>query len=133
MNDLVPTLTSAGALVGGAAALSLLASTIVLAVNRRQRAAITRLEDRVTHLTAGVSLLTNTTEDGLRGVALEIARLANVADARPKAVTHTRERIATAAVSGKSVQDIASAEQVSEGEVRLHLLLEKLKSEALHA
>lgn len=133
MTELLSNPVPAGALTLAAASLSLLASLAVLIVNRRQRSALAHLEERLSHLTAGVSLLTNTTEDGLRGVALEIARLANVADARPTAVTHTRERIASAAGNGKSVQDIASAEQVSEGEVLLHLLLDKLKPEAVHA
>ncbi len=133
MSELLPIATSAGALTAAAAGLGLAASVLVLIVHRRQRAAIARLEERLTHLTAGVSLLTNTTEEGLRSVALEVARLTRVTDARPAAVTHTRERIASAAVQGRSVQDIASAEQVSEGEVLLHLLLEKLKPEATHA
>ncbi len=133
MTELLLNPVPAGVLTLAAASLSLLASVVVLIVNRRQRSALAHLEERLTHLTAGVSLLTNTTEDGLRGVALEIARLASIADARPKAVTQTRERITSAAGSGKSVQDIASAEQVSEGEVLLHLLLDKLKPEAAHA
>ena len=133
MSELLPIAATAGALTAAAAGLGLAASVLVLIVHRRQRAAIARLEERLTHLTAGVSLLTNTTEEGLRGVALEIARLTRVTDARPAAVTKTRERIASAAVQGRTVQDIASAEQVSEGEVLLHLLLEKLKPEATHA
>lgn len=133
MTELLLNPVPAGVLTLAAASLSLLVCVVVLIVNRRQRSALAHLEERLTHLTAGVSLLTNTTEDGLRGVALEVARLASIADARPKAVTQTRERIASAAGSGKSVQDIASAEQVSEGEVLLHLLLDKLKPEAAHA
>jgi hypothetical protein len=133
MSELLPLTVPGGGLAVAAAGLGLAASVLVLIVHRRQRAAIARLEERLTHLTAGVSMLTNTTEEGLRGVALEIARLTRVADARPAAVTNTRERIASAAVQGRSVQDIASTEQVSEGEVLLHLLLEKLKPEATHA
>ena len=112
------------------ATVGLLVIVTTLISNRRQRRAIERLEDRLTHLHAGLSLLTNTTEDGLRGVALEVARLAGAAETRPKAVASARERIAVAATHGRSVQDIAATEQVSEGEVLLHLLLDKLRPEA---
>jgi hypothetical protein len=101
----------------------------------QQRAAIERLEDRISHLTAGLSLLTDTTETGLRDVALELSRLAAAASAttpKPRAVT--QRRMAGAARRGRSVQDIAAEEQVSEGEVRLRLELEKARKEAsIHA
>jgi hypothetical protein len=101
----------------------------------QQRAAIERLEDRISHLTAGLSLLTDTTETGLRDIAVELARLTAAASAgvaKPRAVT--QRRMAGAARRGRSVQDIAAAEQVSEGEVRLRLELEKARKEAtIHA
>jgi hypothetical protein len=115
------------------AAVGLLVIVTTLISNRRQRRLIERLDDRLTHLHAGLSLLTNTTEDGLRGVALEVTRLAGAAETRPKAVASTRQRIADAAGHGRSVQDIAATEQVSEGEVLLHLLLEKLRPEGASA
>ena len=115
------------------AAVGLLVIVTTLISNRRQRRLIERLDDRLTHLHAGLSLLTNTTEDGLRGVALEVARLAGAAETRPKAVASARQRIAHAAGHGRSVQDIAASEQVSEGEVLLHLLLEKLRPEGASA
>ena len=115
------------------ATVGLLVIVTTLISNRRQRRQIERLDERLTHLHAGLSLLTNTTEDGLRGVALEVARLAGAAETKPKAVVSARQRIAAAAVHGRSVQDIAATEQVSEGEVLLHLLLDKLKPEAASA
>lgn len=120
-----------------AMAVALAASLIVVITTtlsaRRQRRAVARLEERLTHLTAGLSLLTSTTEDGLRSVALEVARLAGAAETRPKAVVTARQRIADAAGHGRSVQDIAATERVSEGEVLLHLLLDKLRSEGTNA
>ena len=100
---------------------------------RRQRAVVARLEDRVTHLAAGVSLLANTTEDGLRSIAAEIARLAGTAEQKAQPPATTRQRIAAAAGHGRTVQDIAATEQVSEGEVLLHLLLDKLTPEGASA
>jgi hypothetical protein len=87
------------------------------------------------HLLAGVSLLTDTTEGALRDVAAEITRLAAVKDAkRPGARAATQRRVAGAARRGRTVQDIAASEQVSEGEVRLRLQLEKASKErANHA
>jgi hypothetical protein len=115
------------------ATVGLLVIVTTLISNRRQRRRIERLDERLTHLHAGLSLLTNTTEDGLRGVALEVARLAGAAETKPAAVVSSRQRIAAAAVHGRSVQDIAATEQVSEGEVLLHLLLDKLRPEGTRA
>jgi hypothetical protein len=123
--------------VAAAAAVSVSFGALVLLVAalavRRQRLAVAALDERLTHLHAGLSLLTNTTEDGLRTIALEVARLAGAAETRPKAVATARERIAAAAVHGRSVQDIAASEQVSEGEVLLHLLVDKLRAEPTSA
>jgi hypothetical protein len=97
----------------------------------RQRAALERLDERIGRLTAAVTLLTNTAEDGLRGVASELGRVgpaAAKASAPAPAPTTQRQRVAAAAGHGRTVQDIAACEQLSEGEVLLHLLLEKLQS-----
>jgi hypothetical protein len=114
-------------------ALGLLAFAAMFIAYRKQQAAIDRLDDRLAHLIAGVSLLTDTTEGGLRDVALEVGRLAgNGAAAKPR-VRAAQRRIATAASRGRTVQDIAAAEQVSEGEVRLHLQLDKLQKGTMDA
>lgn len=79
---------------------------------------------RVAQLTAALELLTNTAEEGFVNVASELERLG----ARPLAAGSTRRattrRIAAAARKGRAVEDIASAESLSESEVRLHLGLE---------
>lgn len=96
----------------------------------QQQAAIDRLDDRIAHLMAGVSLLTDTTEGALRDVAVEIGRLAATTDgARPDTRAASRSRINGAARRGRTVQDIAANEQLSEGEVRLHLQLDKARKE----
>jgi hypothetical protein len=97
----------------------------------QQQAAIDRLDDRMAHLLAGVSLLTDTTEGALRDVALEINRLASLREDedRPRVRAAAQRRMATAARLGRAVQDIAAAEQVSEGEVRLRVQLEKARKE----
>jgi hypothetical protein len=120
------------AIVGGSALLILGA---IVWVHVQVQAALERLDDRMAHLLAGVSLLTDTTEGALRDVATEITRLAGVTEtARPRARAATQRRVASAARRGRTVQDIAAAEQVSEGEVRLRLQLDKAaKERANHA
>jgi DNA-binding NarL/FixJ family response regulator len=99
----------------------------------QQQAAIDRLDDRVAHLMAGTSLLTDTIEGALRDVAVEVGRLAAVTEgARPRSGAAGQRRIAGAAKRGHSVRDIAANEQMSEGEVRLHLQLNKSRKERAH-
>ena len=97
----------------------------VLWLQLQQQRAIDRLDDRLAHLTAGISLLTDTTEGGLRDVAQEIGRLAATSTDKPARAARQR-RIASAARRGRTVEDIAVAEQVSEGEVRLRLQLAEM-------
>jgi hypothetical protein len=115
----------------GGSALLILGGMVWMHV--QTQAAIERLDDRVAHLLAGVSLLTDTTEGALRDVAVEITRLAATTEAarvRPRATA--QRRIATASRRGHTVQDIAATEQVSEGEVRLRLQLEKAHKERVN-
>jgi hypothetical protein len=90
------------------------------ALHLRQQARIEALEGRVANLLAGLSLLTDTTESGLRDVTAEVARLSG-SGSRPRTRTSTHRRIAGAAKRGETVQAIAAAEQISEGEVKLRL------------
>jgi hypothetical protein len=80
----------------------------VLWLQLQQQRAIDRLDDRLAHLTAGISLLTDTTEGGLRDVAQEIGRLANSSADKPARAARQR-RIASAAKRGRTVEDIAVA------------------------
>jgi hypothetical protein len=105
----------------GLLVLALLASFRMHVLQHRRLA---KLGDRLAHLTAGISLLTDTVEGGLRDVAQEIERLgAARAAPKPKARAATQRRVSTAARRGRSVQDIAAKEKMSESEVRLRLQL----------
>ena len=100
----------------------------------QQRSVLERLEDRIAHLSAGISLLTDTTETGLRDVAMEIGRLTAMKKApAPKSRPRTQRRVARAVKQGRSVRDVAAAEGVSEGEVRLHLQMDKSRKDRAHA
>ena len=88
----------------------------VMWVHIQQRSVIERLEDRIAHLNAGVSLLTDTTETGLRDVAMEIGRLSAASQApAPKSRPTTQRRVARAVKQGRSVREVAAAEGASEG------------------
>jgi len=114
-------------------AAALMASFRVQVLQQRR---LVRLDERMAHLTAGISLLTDTAEGGLRDVALEIERLAaaGAKAKQPKARAATQRRVSTAARRGRSVQDIAAKEKMSESEVRLRLQLANAASrEKAHA
>jgi DNA-binding NarL/FixJ family response regulator len=100
----------------------------------QQRSVLERLEDRIAHLNAGIALLTDTTETGLRDVAMEIGRLSAASTApAPKSRPTTQRRVARAVKQGRTVRDVAAAEGVSEGEIRLHLQMEKSRKDRAHA
>lgn len=107
--------------VAGAAVI-FCAQLVLVRVVLQQRAALARLEDRMGQLRAGVSLLTDTAEVGLKDVAREIGRMSSVEPKTRARATVTR-RITGLAKRGRSVSQIAADEQLSEGEVRLRLTL----------
>lgn len=105
------------------------------ALHVRQQRRIDALEGRLASLLAGMSLLTDTTESGMRDLAAELGRLAATTPApKPRARAATQRRVVGAARRGQSVQDIAALEQMSEGEVNLRLSLNGQRvDEVLHA
>lgn len=103
------------------AAVGLLQATLLWRLLRLGRD-LRAYDERFGHLSDAVSLLTETTEASFRAVALEVERLAATGASRASGRTSTR-RVAAAARRGRSVQEIAAAEKVSEGEVRLRLHL----------
>jgi len=110
--------------VWSGAALLVLALLASFRMHVLQHRRIAKLGDRLAQLTAGISLLTDTVEGGMRDVAQEIERLAAAKAApKPKARAATQRRLSTAARRGRSVQDIAAKEKMSESEVRLRLQL----------
>jgi len=106
------------------AALTLLSAAQAWLLWRLSRmvAATARLEDKVGHLGDALSILTETSEAGFKAIADELTRRA-VAPA-PSARSKTPiARLRAAARKGTSIADIAAAEHMSEGEVRLRLHL----------
>jgi hypothetical protein len=117
---------------GGVLVAALMASFRVQVLQQRR---LVRLDERLAQLTAGISLLTDTTEGGLRDMAQEIGRLnaAGAKTSKPKVRAATQRRVSNAARRGRSVQDIAAKEQMAESEVRLRLQMAEAKREKAHA
>jgi hypothetical protein len=124
--------------VGGGVMLALQVTGLAVIWLQRQR--VRSLDGRVAHLSAAMALLTDTLEGGLHDVAREVSRLAAqpsapMAVAVPRNRAITQRRVKGAAKRGHSVRDIAAAEQMSEGEVRLMLqnASREVKEPTVHA
>ena len=90
----------------------------------RMVAASARLEEKVGRLGDALSILTETSEAGFKAMADELTRRAVLAGPGPRPRARTPlARLKAAARKGMSIADIAAAEQMSEGEVRLRLHL----------
>jgi hypothetical protein len=83
--------------------------------------AVGRADERLAHFGGALALLTETTESGFRAMALEIGRLGKTGGS--PASRSSNGRVSRAARRGRTVTEIAAAEDVSEGEVRLRLHL----------
>ncbi len=99
-------------------------------LRRRRELDLSRVEQRLAHFGEALALLTDTAQTGFTSVAAELER----AGSRRVPVTNraaAAQRIVGAARKGRSVQDIAATEEVSESEIRLHLgLASDLEEEA---
>ena len=124
--------------VGVGGGVMLLLQVTGLVVMWLQRRKVRNLDGRVAHLSAAMALLTDTLEGGLHDVAREVSRLG----AQPAAVpvvprnrTAAQRRVRGAARRGRTVREIAAAEQMSEGEVRLMLqsTAREIKEPSIHA
>jgi hypothetical protein len=110
-----------GAALGGVALVQLV---IVLWVGRRLRE-LSHMRERMARLADGLALLTDTTEAGFATVVREVQQMARKSVTRPSPGPRAAvaKRVVAAAKNGNEVASIASAEALSESEVRLHLKL----------
>jgi hypothetical protein len=117
-------MTSTFVIIAVGAALTLLSAVQAWLLFRLSRmvAASARLEEKVGHLGDALSILTETSEVGFKAIADELTRraVAPAPAARPKTPI---ARLRAAARKGASIAEIAAAEHMSEGEVRLRLHL----------
>ena len=104
-----------------------------------QQRKVRSLDGRVAHLSAAMALLTDTLEGGLHDVAREVSRLSAVA-VTPVALpvrnqSAAQRRVRSASKRGRTIREIAAAEEMSEGEVRLMLQapVREIKEPHVHA
>jgi hypothetical protein len=111
--------TLTGGLLGlGAAALM---QTWLVWRATRSLARVATIEGRLEKFGDAIALLTDTTESAFRAVATEMTRPAPRPTTKAPASAARTRRIRGAATRGATVQQIAAAEEVAEGEVRLRL------------
>jgi hypothetical protein len=97
---------------------------------------VQRLDEKLAHFGDALTLLTETAEGGFRAVAAELDRntlqagQGATAVKKPLTPRPTSARMTAAAKRGRSLEEIAATEQVSEGEVRLRLHLAKQAAQA---
>jgi hypothetical protein len=91
-----------------------------LLLRRRRETDLSRVEQRLAHFGEALALLTDTAQTGFTSVALQLERAGDRRAPVTSRAAATR-RIVGAARKGRSVQDIAANEEVSESEIRLHL------------
>lgn len=104
--------------LGGMALLQLVALGVLL--RRRTDLDLSRVETRLAHFGEALALLTDTTQAGFTSVASELEQSDRKA-ARPPNRATASKRIVGAVRRGRSIQDVAADEAVSESEIRLHL------------
>jgi hypothetical protein len=119
------------ALAGGAGVLLLVQIGLAWRLLHLARI-VSRSEERIGSLSGALSLLTETSEAGFRAMAMEIERLGSGGSTRRRTRV-SMARMAASARTGRSIPEIAAAEQVSEGEVRLRLhLAEQARADRVH-
>ena len=113
-------------LLAGVVTAALLAQAAVVLWWQGRR--VQRLDARVAQLSAALALLTDTVEAGFQDV---LRQATPVVEKRQPVVprANARRRIRSAAKRGRTVDQIAAAEHLSEGEVRLMLQMSKAQIE----
>lgn len=105
------------------------AQTVALWRISRGMSGVARLGERLSRFAEALALLTDTTEAGLANVANELEQAGRRRASRAAARTSTARRISSAADRGRSVEEIAAFEALSESEIRLHLHMADLKGD----
>jgi hypothetical protein len=122
--------------VGAALALAMIVQGWILWRLLGAVGVVQKLDEKLAHFGDALTLLTETAEGGFRAVAAELDRSAlqagqgATAAKKPVLPRPTSARMTAAAKRGRSMEEIAATEQVSEGEVRLRLHLAKQAAQA---
>jgi hypothetical protein len=119
--------------VGAVLTVVVIAQSYLLWRLTRSLGGVQKLDEKLGHFGDAMSLLTETTEAGFKAVAAELDRAtarpndgpAKAAIKKAMPAPSTAARISAAARRGRTVPEIAAAEELSEGEVRLRLHMSK--------
>lgn len=119
--------------VGAVLTVVLIGQSYLLWRLTRSLGGVHKLDEKFGHFADALSLLTETTESGFKAVAAELDRTAarpndgpaKAAIKKAMPAPSTAARISAAARRGRTVPEIAAAEELSEGEVRLRLHMAK--------
>ena len=113
-------LVTAGAVTVALVVVSGIETWLLCRVVRRVEV-LGRIDERVSSLAHTIALLTDTTEACFNAVAAQLQTTASPRPARTRA--SKQRRVVEAASHGRSVAEIAAAEELAESEVRLVLHL----------
>jgi hypothetical protein len=116
--------------IGGAVAVMAwinLLQLVLLVRMKRRVVEVERVNERLDHFAQALTLLTDTTEQGLENVATGLQALGRKMTTRG-GTKATARRIADAARGGRPLSAIAADEAMSESEVRLHVGLQQTPS-----
>ncbi len=102
------------------AGMALVQLLVVWRVSTRLRL-VARVDERLSHFAEALALLTDTTEAGLSNIASEMEQASRRRVSRGGSRIATAKRIVTAVRRGRSLEEIAASEALSESEIRLHL------------
>jgi hypothetical protein len=109
--------------MGAAALVVVVTQGLSLWLTRQQRRGLNSLGERICGLTSATTLLTESTESAIRDVLNQLERQATINARASNTSTSKTRRVTGAARRGLTVKQIAAAEQMSEGEVRLRAKL----------
>lgn len=83
-----------------------------------------RVEERLTSICTALSLLTDSTEAGLKATISGLERLSGLAPAAPEEPRVPQVHVPALPAKGQTPRDLAIAQGVSEGEIRLRMRLQ---------
>jgi hypothetical protein len=99
----------------------LVAQSVFIFWTFRRMAELGHFRERLSRLADGLALLTDTTEAGMETLARELQAMSRKPAARSSNRSAVSKRVVAAVRKGDDLSAIASEEQLSESEVRLHV------------
>jgi len=99
------------------------AQLVILLWTLRRLQELSNIRERMSRLADGLALLTDTTEAGFASLLREIQQIGRETKTTRAPRASVVKRVLSAARKGENLARIAEREELSEGEVRLHLAM----------